>query len=285
MDVILARYAEVGLKSPGVRRYFENILIDNILNNLAFHEIEALVDCEQGRIHIFTDKIEEAVPVLTKVFGIASVSPAYTCSSDMKEMCCAVAEFSRDYLREGSTFAVKARREGNHPYTSMDVGREVGSAIFIANQDRNVKVNLSQPDVTFYIEIRGKSARVFTEYIYGPGGLPFGSQGKIAASVETENDMLAAWFMMKRGCRAVVAGDPDGPAAQLKEWVPNLKVVDCSVDELVRKESKILAAVFGYTLEDLEKIKSVSLNLPAFYPLSGLSCEEIASWLEKLKSW
>ena len=74
MDVILVRYAEVGLKSPGVRRYFENILIDNILNNLAHHQIEALVDCEQGRIHVTTDKIEAAIPVLTKVFGVAFLS-------------------------------------------------------------------------------------------------------------------------------------------------------------------------------------------------------------------
>lgn len=285
MDVILVRYAEVGLKSPGVRRYFENILIDNILNNLAHREIEALVDCDQGRIHVFTDKIDEAVPILTRVFGVASVSPAYTCISDMEEMCSAVAEFSKDYLSEGSTFAVKARREGNHNYTSMDVGREVGSAIFLANQDKNVKVNLSKPDVTFYIEIRKKSARVFTEYIYGPGGLPFGSQGKVVASVETENDALAAWYMMKRGCRTIIAGRPDGPAALLKEWVPNLKIIDCSISELLRKENKIFAAVYGYTLNDLDMIKSTSLSIPVYYPLTGMSDEEIAENIVKIQNW
>lgn len=285
MDVILVRYAEVGLKSPGVRRYFENILIDNLLNNLAHHEIEALVDCEQGRIHVTTDKIAEAIPILTKVFGVASVSPAYTCSSEMTEMCQEVAEFSRTYLTEGMSFAVKARREGNHPYTSMDVGREVGSAIFLANQDRSVKVNLSQPDVTFYIEIRGKSARVFTEYIPGPGGLPFGSQGKVVAVVATEKDALAAWFMMKRGCRTVVAGQPDGPSQLLKAWVPNLRIVEAPVEELIYKENKVLAAVFGYTLADLDKIKATKLALPAFYPLSGLTDEEINNWLLKIKNW
>ncbi len=273
------------MKSPGVRRYFENILIDNLLNNLAHHEIEALVDCEQGRIHVTTDKIAEAIPILTKVFGVASVSPAYTCSSEMTEMCQEVAEFSRTYLTEGMSFAVKARREGNHPYTSMDVGREVGSAIFLANQDRSVKVNLSQPDVTFYIEIRGKSARVFTEYIPGPGGLPFGSQGKVIAVVATEKDALAAWFMMKRGCRTVVAGQPDGPSQLLKAWVPNLKIVEAPVEELIYKENKVLAAVFGYTLADLDKIKATKLALPAFYPLSGLTDEEINNWLLKIKNW
>ena len=211
-----------------------------------------------------------------------SVSPAYTCSSDMAEMCQAVAEFSRDYMSEGISFAVKARREGNHPYSSMDVGREVGSAIFIANEDRNVKVNLSKPDMTFYVEIRGKSARVFTEYIPGPGGLPFGSQGKVVAFVETEKDALAAWFMMKRGCRAVIAGREDGAARLLREWVPNLKIMDGSIKDVLYKENKILAAVYGYTLRDIDKIKSVNLSLPAFYPLSGMSDEEVDSWILKV---
>ena len=91
--------------------------------------------------------------------------------------------------------------------------------------------------------------------------------------------------MMKRGCRTIVAGQPDGPSQLLKAWVPNLKIVAAPVEELIYKENKVLAAVFGYTLADLDKIKATKLALPAFYPLSGLTDEEINNWLLKIKNW
>ena len=87
---------------------------------------------------------------------------------------------------------------------------------------------------------------------------------------------------MKRGCRAVIAGREDGAARLLREWVPNLKIMDCSIKDVLYKENKILAAVYGYTLRDIDKIKSVNLSLPAFYPLSGMSDEEVDSWILKV---
>ena len=48
VDIILARYAEVGLKSRGVRRFFETILIDNMMSSLAKEDIEALITIEPG---------------------------------------------------------------------------------------------------------------------------------------------------------------------------------------------------------------------------------------------
>ena len=91
-------------------------------------EIEALVDIEQGRIYVRTDRINEAVIALTRVFGIASVSPALSAHRIWRR--CNIAASIIFGAGGGQSFAVKARREGNHPYTSMEVGKEVGSAIF-----------------------------------------------------------------------------------------------------------------------------------------------------------
>jgi thiamine biosynthesis protein ThiI len=277
VDVILVRYAEVGLKSPSVRRYFETVLVDNMLSSLAHSGLEALVDSAQGRIYVTTDRIDEAVTVLRRVFGVASVSPALISGSEMAEMQEAAAKYSLGVLKEGQTFAVKARREGNHPYKSMDVGREVGSAIFLANEDRGVKVNLSHPDITFYVEVRGKKAYIFSEYIPGPGGLPMRSQGKVVAVVESERDALAAWMLMKRGCRVtVVTSNRDGPVRILEKWASKLKVTtDRSVEDVLRN-SKASAVVFGYGLGNMDKIREVRFEQPAFYPLIGMSEEEIA---------
>ncbi|MDW5563911.1 MAG: THUMP domain-containing protein [Methanomassiliicoccus sp.] len=285
MDVILARYAEVGLKSSGVRRYFESILMDNMLTALSAHNLEALVTCEQGRIYITTDRIDEAVPILRRVFGIASVSPALISDSAMEAMQRTAAEYSQKVLLDGQSFAVKARREGNHPYKSMDVGREVGSAIFLANEDRGARVNLTRPDVTFYVEVRERRAYIFSEYLSGPAGLPMGSQGKVAAAVETERDALAAWMLMKRGCRVFVAApSEDGPAAILKSWDPRLKVFVGKDVQKVLHDVKGLATVHGYGVGDIDRIRELSSRWPAFFPLIGMTDAEVEERLAAIRS-
>ncbi len=285
MDIILVRYAEVGLKSASVRRYFETILMDNMLSALAVHGLEALIDSQQGRIYVTTDKVEEAAQVLRRVFGVASVSPALVGDSAMEAMQKAGAAYSREVLRDGQSFAVKARREGNHPYKSMDVGREVGSAIFLANEERGVKVNLTRPDVTFYVEVRDKKAYLFSEYMSGPGGLPMGSQGKVVAVVREERDALAAWMLMKRGCRAtILAPEENGAASILRSWDPRLKVVVGSDLGPVMNDGKTLAAVYGYGLKDMELIKALPSGHPSFFPLVGMTEQEIADRLADIKA-
>ena len=285
MDVILVRYAEVGLKSSGVRRYFETILMDNMLSALAANGLEALIDSEQGRIYVTTDRVDEAAAVLRRVFGVASVSPALLSGSAMEEMQEAAAGYSLSVLKEGQAFAVKARREGNHPYKSMDVGREVGSAIFLANEHRGVRVDLTRPDATFYVEVREKKAYIFNEYLPGPGGLPMGSQGKVVAVVREDRDALAAWMLMKRGCRATIMV-PDGPSAAeaLRGWDPKLRTVASSDVHQVMRDAKALAAVYGYGLGDIDRIKAVPSDHPSFFPLVGMTEEEISQRLAAIKA-
>jgi thiamine biosynthesis protein ThiI len=284
VDIILARYAEVGLKSSGVRRYFESILLDNMLTALQAHGLEALITCEQGRIYITTDRIDECLPVLRRVFGVASVSPALISDSAMEEMQKAAAEYSRTVLREGQSFAVKARREGNHPYKSMDVGREVGSAIFLANEDRGVRVDLTHPDVTFYVEVRERKAYIFSEYLSGPGGLPMGSQGKVVALVETERDALAAWMLMKRGCRVFVSTSSQEAASMLGAWDPRLKVFVGRDLQKVLHDVKALATVHGYGIGDIDRIKELRSQVPAFFPLTGMTDDEVEERLTQIRS-
>ena len=65
------RYGEIGVKSPKIRRKFENKLISNIQT-----ELECNSENDQGRITIITDESEDKVKdVLSRVFGIVSYSP------------------------------------------------------------------------------------------------------------------------------------------------------------------------------------------------------------------
>ena len=285
MGSILVRYAELGLKSRSVRRRFESILVDNLMTSLANAGLEGLVTTEYGRIFVEVDDAERASKALARVFGVSSVSSVARCSSDMGEMKFRIAELSRPLLQREQSFAVRARRAGTHPYTSVDLGRELGSAVFLANEEKGVRVDLTDPDVEIYVEVRDRKAYFFSSYIPGPGGLPIGSQGRVVVLLEQERDALAGWLIMKRGCRAIALGDESSPAVKiLKAWDPALKIAKEEDLVAVVRKHRALAAVFGFVLEDFVRIKEGDVPVPAFFPLVGMDVKEIEERLERIRA-
>ena len=268
MSVLLVRYSEIGLKSAPVRRRFENQLKDNMLSMLMEDGVEALVTKNGARYYVEATDPDAAVASLRRVFGVGSISVAEECdSSRMEDICSKAAEYSRSRISAGQSFAVKARREGSQGYTSMDVGREAGSAIFIANEDRGVRVDLTDPDVVFYVEVRENRAFVFGEYIRCHAGLPVGSQGKVIAEVCDERGMVAAWLMMKRGCRVIAHGDAD-LIALLRRYDPLLKVGDGN--------PQALGYVLGTSLDGLDAVDVSSYDVPVYFPTIGMSDDEVS---------
>ena len=276
MSILLVRYSEIGLKSAPVRRRFENQLKDNILSMLMEDGVEALVTKNGARYYIEATDPDAAVASVRRVFGVGSISVAEECaSSRMEDICAKAAEYSRSRISEGQSFAVKARREGSQGYTSMDVGREAGSAIFIANEDRGVRVDLTDPDVVFYVEVRENRAFVFGEYIRCHAGLPVGSQGKVVARVDDERGMVAAWLMMKRGCRVIANGD-EALISNLRRYDPLLKVGDGN--------PQALGHVLGTGLEDLGSVDVTQYDVPVYFPTSGMDDEEISRLVQTISA-
>ena len=273
VPIIFARYSEIGLKSTPVRVRFENRLRDNIINMLAADRIEALVTRRDARFYIESEDIDATASVLKRVFGIASFSVAEVCSSEMEDICATAAEYSLGRLNAGESFAVKARREGNQRYTSIDVGREAGSAIFLANEKKGVKVDLTDPDVTFYVEVRNNKAFIFGSSVKCHAGLPIGTQGKVLAEVLSDRDILSAWLMMKRGCKVIING---GRQPLLERYDPELKYGREMTPE-------ILGVVKGVTLSELESVSVSEFEVPLFFPTIGMSDDEVSSFLEIIK--
>ena len=277
MTIVLVRYCEIGLKSTPVRRRFESILKDNMLTMLAADGIEAFITFADARYYIETEDVEGCVRSVKKVFGIGSLSIAEVCSSDMQDICDTAAEYSVGRISEGESFAVKARREGSQPYTSMDVGREAGSAIFLRNEDKGIKVDLKEPDKTFYVEVRNNKAYVFDEYIPCPGGLPLGSQGRVIAESDDRRGTVSAWMMMKRGCRVLVTGDND--IDLLRKYDPTLRVVESSSTETLKE---ILGVVKGTSLDDLDSIDVSEYSVPVYFPTIGMGDADVDSLYESI---
>jgi thiamine biosynthesis protein ThiI len=210
---------------------------------------------------------------MKRVFGLSSLSIAEVCTYQLEDICSTAAEYSLSRLGKGQTFAVKARREGEHNYTSLDVGREAGSAIFLANESKGVKVNLTDPEVVFYVEVRQNKAFVFSTYVRCHAGLPLGTQGKVFAHIENDRDVLSAWLMMKRGCKVIISGERQ---PLLERYDPDLKYGDDI-------SAEISGMVKGTSFAELEGFSSEEYRIPVFFPTIGMSDAEVASMLEMIK--
>ena len=199
-ELIIVRYGELALKGKETRKRFENVLISNIKNAFCKENISSKIIKEWGRIYVYTTKINKCIDILQKIFGITSISPAYQTKSDMEFMSKLAVDISKEELIKEKSFALRVNRTGKHVFTSMDVAVKIGNEIV---KNTKASVNLSNPDFELFIEIRNDKAFLFTKKIHCVGGMPFGTQGNIIALIDKIDSILAAWYLIHRGCNVI----------------------------------------------------------------------------------
>lgn len=199
MGLILIRYGELALKGAN-RPFFTRRLRRNIRACLRDSGLEGEVEVAGSRLFVSTDQVEQAIPPLQRVFGIVSLSPVREVARNLEAMgkeAVRVAEASG--LRPEQSFRVVARRaDKSFPYSSPEIGRELGAAVV---QATGARVDLSPAaDLTIGVEVSREKTMVFGQVFDGPGGLPLGTGGRAVALMSGGIDSpVAAWLLMKRG--------------------------------------------------------------------------------------
>ncbi|MDH5201455.1 MAG: THUMP domain-containing protein, partial [Candidatus Bathyarchaeota archaeon] len=201
---ILVAYGEIALKSRRVRGGLERLLarqIEERLRRGGFPDARALR--RFGRIYV-EGVTADAAHIIADVFGVVSAMPAVRTGSELDSIIELTVEVASERIGDGQSFAVRPNVVGEHPYSSRDLAVEVGSAVLGATGGRGVHVDLSQPDVTLYLEVRDRDAFAYTEVVRGVGGLPYGSQGRLVSLFSGGIDSpVAAWLMMRRGVEVI----------------------------------------------------------------------------------
>ena len=219
LNEIFVRFGELGLKSPPVRRRMEKRLAANIRIVLEKKGIEdakitinrawarLIVSLEtQKNSHENKKLIQKIITILTQnIAGITSVSHVIRTSSDLDEIKKTALDLAKENLKSGRSFAVRARRLGNHDYSSQDLERLVGEVLFESlSKKRNLTVNLTNPDYTLSLEVKEEDAFIFDQKIAGIGGLPQGTQGRINSILRGSlEDAISGFLMSKRGSNII----------------------------------------------------------------------------------
>ncbi len=272
----MIRYNELGLKSPPVRSRFQKRMIRNIEDKFLAEDLDCFIEPDWGRIYLQTSDTKRGIELLRTIFGLTSLSPVITTDSEIDNISRTTVDYARAILSSNQSFALRTRRVGTHNYTSMSLAEHVGREILKELSELELSVNLTKPDVELFIEVRRKSAYIFSEKINGPGGLPLGTQGKIICIFSDPLSYIASWLMMKRGCRIYPVEFLNDSASNesitidhmhqleiLRPWAANLKL----------QSFEIANNVNGQKEKGNEKINDL-LNL-------GLHDEGFKNYLER----
>ena len=293
-DCVLVRYGELALKSRKVRARFTARLKEFIIDAFAVADLDCVVEDDGGHLYVYSSDLPTAVHRLSRVFGVVSVSPAARVEfREIGDLTGAVAEYSGHVVVPGNSFAIRARRTGEHAFSSMDLGREAGTAVWKAF-DGELTVDLDGPDVELEVEVRGTVAYIYHQRVDAVGGLPLGSQGRVLCPLRERSDAVAAWMLMRRGCapNALLVEDDEGGRSlleTLRGWDPHVHERSIPEEEwdwpnLYREmgRSHSMAVVSGIRGPGVPQLPPDRDAEPVvFFPLVGLD-EGMYSELEEL---
>jgi tRNA uracil 4-sulfurtransferase len=197
---VIAHYQEIALKGKN-RPWFLNRLVRNLRFALSDLDVVA-VRTPMGRLEIVLGTEEvwpEVRERLGRMFGLANFSLARRVPLDLDTIADALVKDLP--LGPVDSFRIAVRRaDKRFPIPSPDVERVLGRRVQDA---RGWKVNLSEPALRIGVELLPKEAFYYFGKMPGPGGLPMGTAGRVAALLSGGIDSpVAAWRMMKRGCGA-----------------------------------------------------------------------------------
>src|SRR5256712_2442399 len=201
---VIVHYHEISLKR-GNRPLFLRQLARNLeraVSDLGLVRLRQLT----GRILLALDGNEHPKAVrdrAARVCGVASVALAWRVASTIEAMKAAVAQIVDG--RRFPSFRISARRAfKTYPMTSVELNRELGAFVLERIGHDATRVDLHHADLDVHLEVLPAETFVYVQPTPGPGGLPVGASGTVAALLSGGIDSpVAAWRMMKRGCRVL----------------------------------------------------------------------------------
>lgn len=258
-EIILIKNGELVLKGLN-RNTFEDVLIKNMrkalkeLGEFKFTKSQSTIMVES--LEEDTD-LDDAVEILTKVFGIAALSRAATCEKDMDAIRNTTIEYLSDELSFAKTFKVEAKRsDKKFPLKSPEICRELGG--YVLSKFHNLKVDVHNPDVTITVEVRDHYAFIRGNNIKGAGGMPVGTSGRAAVLISGGIDSpVAAYMMAKRGIELTAVHFASPPYTT--------ELAELKVMELLHRVAKYSGPITTYIVGFTELQEQIRDNCPEEY--------------------
>lgn len=200
-EIILCKYGEIALKGLN-KSSFESTLVKNVKRRLRrFGKFDYWRSQSTLYISPLEERIDmdEVLEAVGKIFGIVKMYKALEVEKSMEAILGDTLDYLADALEDAQTFKVEAKRaDKKFPHKSPEICAELGHVIL--EKFPHLSVDVHEPDVTVFVEIREKHAFVNAMKFDGAGGLPIGTSGGGMLLLSGGIDSPVAGYMLaKRG--------------------------------------------------------------------------------------
>ena len=200
-EIILCKLGEVVLK--GLNRHsFETKLMSNIRRRTQkFGKFR--IYSRQSTIYV--EPMEDSCDLAgayagcKQVFGLIAIARAVPCEKSKEAILDTARAYLGDELRKAKSFKVEAKRaDKSFPMGSIEISQWVGGMLHDAFP--HLKVDVHDPELTVYVEVREDAAYVHAPAEPAAGGLPLGMGGSALSLLSGGIDSpVSSYMMAKRG--------------------------------------------------------------------------------------
>ena len=200
-EIILCKLGEIVLK--GLNRHsFEMKLMSNIRRRTQRYG-KFKIYSRQSTIYVEpveeTCDLDAVYDACKKVFGIIAIARAVPCAKEKEAIFATAKEYLGPALLAAKSFKVESKRsDKSFPMGSIQLSQWVGGALHDAFP--HLTVDVHNPELTVYLEVREDAA-----YVHGPaeaaaGGLPIGMGGHAVSLLSGGIDSpVSSYMIAKRG--------------------------------------------------------------------------------------
>ncbi|KZX56060.1 tRNA 4-thiouridine(8) synthase ThiI [Halioglobus sp. HI00S01] len=206
MKFVVKFFSEITIKSRPVRKRLVAKLHYNLNAVVREYDPDVVIKHDWDKLQVHTElqdpqQIAAMVGAMRNVAGISYIlEVAEFPLPELDNIVEYVLPIYAGRLK-GKNFAVRCKRNGDHPFKSVEVERKVGGALLARTEAAGVK--LKQPEVPVELEISRKTLFVIKERHRGLGGFPVGSTDPVISLISGGFDSpVATYLTMKRGMRS-----------------------------------------------------------------------------------
>ena len=203
MLLLIKLFPEINVKSRPVRKRLIRQLRKNLRVVLGSVDDSVAVSGQWDRLEVeitrqSLDVVARVIEKLACIPGIGQFAEVEKYPlPDLEGMLALALRCHGEALR-GRTFAVRCKRMGRHPFSSVDVERYVGAGL--RQQTASAGVRLVAPDVTVALEIRDQTLYLVKQVHQGLGGFPLGCQDAVLSLLSGGFDSaVASYLCIRRG--------------------------------------------------------------------------------------
>jgi thiamine biosynthesis protein ThiI len=200
---ILKLFPEIMIKGSSAKRQMIGQLYNNLLGIFEKIDKEILVKKYSDKLEVFAPMsvLVEVKQKLLDTSGIEQILEVlqFDDMDTLEKIKLKIGELVIDSLKD-KTFVVRVKRNGNHPFTSIDIEKTVGGYLLAHSEAKCVQ--MKNAEITVRMELIEKQLNFISTKYKGLSGFPIGTQGDILSLMSGGFDStVASYLTMKRGIK------------------------------------------------------------------------------------